>query len=339
MAEIIQLSASKKQPDDILETLKSEFSQDIASVEIMMRENMGSYVDLIPEIGAHIVKAGGKRLRPLLTLAGAKLTGYAGDKHIPLAAAVEFMHTATLLHDDVVDDSDMRRGMPTARMKWGNSASVLVGDFMLGQAFRMMVAAESLKALDVLSNAAAIIAEGEVMQLANLQNIDITEDNYLRVVEAKTAALFAAAIEVGAIVSGSPKNIVDALQSYGRNLGVAFQLIDDALDYGNQNNSLGKNYGDDFREGKITLPVIMAFRRGDEVERVFWSRVIKSPSDSKADLDQAIQYLQKTRAIDETLDRAAHYGHRAKDALALFPDSDLKQQLLELVDFCIGREH
>mgnify|MGYP001204015617 CR=1 FL=1 len=337
MAEILPLRRAKPEDTEIMAVLRQRFGEDLAAVEVLMREHMGSYVAMIPDIGAHIVKAGGKRLRPILTLAGAQICNYDGEHHIALAAAVEYMHTATLLHDDVVDDSDLRRGLPTARVKWGNSASVLVGDFMLGQAFRMMVTAGNLRALDVLSSASSVIAEGEVMQLSQLHNVDMTEDAYLRVIDAKTAALFAAACEIGAVIARAPEPEIEALRAYGRNLGIAFQLIDDALDYAASDIELGKNSGDDFREGKITLPVILAVRRGDEEGRKFWKNVIKSPSDDPKDLETAISYLRKTNALDETSERARHYGERARDALALFPHSDLKRLLLDLVDFCVSR--
>ncbi len=339
MADILPLRRGNADQTPIIDRLRSYFAEDLAAVEVLMRENMGSYVDMIPEIGSHIVKAGGKRLRPILTLAGAAITNYDGDKHISLAAAVEYMHTATLLHDDVVDDSDMRRGLPTARVKWGNTASVLVGDFMLGQAFRMMVAGDNLRALDVLSTAAAVIAEGEVMQLSSLHNINITEDTYLRVVEAKTAALFAAAAEVGGVIAASDKTQIAALRAYGRNLGIAFQLVDDALDYGSNESALGKNCGDDFREGKITLPVILAVRRGPDTARAFWQRVIETPSNNPDDFNLARRHLIDTHALDETLSRARHYGERARDALALFPETEIKSMLLDLVDFCVRRSY
>ncbi len=337
MADILPLR--RNPPTDTMTRLREQFSDELAAVEILMRENMGSYVDMIPTIGEHIVKAGGKRLRPILTLAGARLCHYDGEAHISLAAAVEYMHTATLLHDDVVDDSDLRRGSPTARNVWGNAASVLVGDFMLGQAFRMMVAAGSLKALDILSQAAAIIAEGEVMQLANLHNVDMTEDAYLQVIDAKTATLFAAAAEVGGVIASAEPRALDGIRSYGRNLGIAFQLVDDALDYASQSETLGKNTGDDFREGKITLPLLLAARRGSDEEREFWNRIVRTPSQDPADFDYALSCLHKTHALDETKERARHYGARAVDALALFPNSSLKSELLDLVQFCIARAY
>ena len=264
---------------------------------------------MIPEVANHLINSGGKRLRPMLTLALAQLAGYAGDGHIKLAAAVEFMHTATLLHDDVVDESEMRRGRLAARMLWGNEASVLVGDFLLGQAFKMMVEVGILKALEILSSAAAVIAEGEVMQLAAAKNTATTEDEYLAVIRAKTAELFAAACEVGpALARGRNKAEQAACRSFGMNLGIAFQLVDDALDYGGSRAKLGKNVGDDFREGKITLPVVLAFRRGGDAEREFWRRTLERGEATDADLEHAIGLMTKHRALEDTIGRAQHYG-------------------------------
>jgi octaprenyl-diphosphate synthase len=249
------------------------------------------------------------------------------------------MHTATLLHDDVVDDSEMRRGKLAARMLWGNEASVLVGDFLLGQAFKMMVEVGSLHALDVLSTAATVIAEGEVMQLAVAKNTETTEDEYLQVVRGKTAALFAAACEVGPIIAGKSKTEQAACRSYGTNLGIAFQLIDDALDYGGVASKLGKNTGDDFREGKITLPVVLSYRRGTETERAFWKRTLEEGQHGDAEFAEAMSVVKKHRAIEDTIDRARHYGAMARDALAIFADTPMKRAMLEAVDFCISRAH
>ena len=299
----------------------------------------GSEVTMIPEVANHLISSGGKRLRPMLTLAMANLTGYAGDGHIKLAAAVEFMHTATLLHDDVVDESDMRRGKLAARMLWGNEASVLVGDFLLGQAFKMMVEVGSMRALEILSTAAAVIAEGEVMQLGAAKNTATTEDEYLAVIRAKTAELFAAACEVGPVIANRPKAEQAACRSFGMNLGIAFQLVDDALDYGGKAAKLGKNVGDDFREGKITLPVVLAFRRGSETERDFWRRTLERGEVADGDLETAIGLMTKHRALEDTIKRARHYGAIANDALALFPASAMKQALEEAVEFCTARTH
>jgi len=299
----------------------------------------GSEVAMIPEVANHLISSGGKRLRPILTLAMAKLAGYDGGGHIKLAAAVEFMHTATLLHDDVVDESEVRRGRMAARLLWGNEASVLVGDFLLGQAFKMMVEVGSLRALEILSAAAAVIAEGEVMQLAAAKNTATTEDEYLAVIRAKTAELFAAACEVGPVIAGRPKPEQAACRSFGMNLGVAFQLVDDALDYDGKAAELGKNIGDDFREGKVTLPVVLSFRRGSAAERDFWTRTLERGEVADGDLDHALSLMKKHRAIEDTINRARHYGAIARDALALFPESQMKQALEEAVEFCISRSH
>jgi octaprenyl-diphosphate synthase len=322
-----------------IEKLVSLVASDMERVNAMILSRTGSEVTMIPEVANHLISSGGKRLRPMLTLATAGLSAYEGDGHVKLAAAVEFMHTATLLHDDVVDESDMRRGKIAARIKWGNEASVLVGDFLLGQAFRMMVEVGSLRALDILSAAATVIAEGEVMQLAAAKNTETTEDEYLAVIRGKTAELFAAACEVGPVIANRPKAEQAACRSYGMNLGIAFQLVDDALDYGGKAATLGKNVGDDFREGKITLPVVLSFRRGTDEERAFWKRVLERSEIEDADLEQAIAIMRRHKALEDTVERARHYGAMARDALALFPASPMKQALLETVDFCIARAY
>jgi octaprenyl-diphosphate synthase len=303
----------------------------------MILSRTGSQVTMIPEVANHLISSGGKRLRPMLTLATAALSGYRGDGHVKLAASVEFMHTATLLHDDVVDESDMRRGKEAARVKWGNEASVLVGDFLLGQAFKMMVEVESLAALGILSSAAAIIAEGEVLQLSAAKNTETNEDEYLAVIRGKTAELFAAACEVGAVIADRSKAEQAACRSYGMNLGIAFQLVDDALDYGGASAALGKNVGDDFREGKVTLPVVLSFRRGDDEERAFWRRTLETGDVQDGDLERAVGIMRRHRAIEATVERARHYGAMARDALALFPKSPMKTALFGAVDFCIAR--
>ncbi len=275
----------------------------------------------------------------MLTLATAGLCSYAGAGHVKLAAAVEFMHTATLLHDDVVDESDMRRGKLAARMLWGNEASVLVGDFLLGQAFKMMVEVGSLACLDVLSSAATVIAEGEVMQLAAAKDTKTTEEDYLAVIRGKTAALFGAAAEVGPILAQRPKAEIAACRDYGLNLGVAFQLIDDALDYGGTAANLGKNIGDDFREGKITLPVVLSFRHGSESERDFWRRTLERGEIADGDLETAVAAMRTYGALEDTIARARHYGAMACAALDPFPASAWKTALLDVVEFCIARTH
>jgi octaprenyl-diphosphate synthase len=336
---VIPLEDKAKAEASGVEQLVSLVEADMGRVNQTIISRTGSDVTMIPEVANHLISSGGKRLRPMLTLATAALCGYRGDGHIKLAAGVEFMHTATLLHDDVVDESDMRRGKLAARMLWGNEASVLVGDFLLGQAFKMMVEVGSLPALDVLSSAATIIAEGEVMQLAAAKDTTTTEDAYLAVIRAKTAALFAAACEVGPILANRGKTAEAACRSYGANLGIAFQLIDDALDYGGQAATLGKNTGDDFREGKITLPVVLSFRRGSEKERDFWRRTLEKGEINDGDLEQALSIMRKHRSLEDTIERAKHYGAMARDALEIFDNSPAKAALLETVDFCISRAH
>ncbi len=322
-----------------IERLSNLVRADLTRVNDLIVSRTGSEITMIPEVANHLISSGGKRLRPMLTLSTAALTDYRGEGHIRLAAAVEFMHTATLLHDDVVDDSEMRRGKLAARMLWGNEASVLVGDFLLGQAFRMMVEVGSMRALEILSTAAVVIAEGEVMQLAAAKNLDTTEDEYLAVIRAKTAELFAAACEVGPVLAERPKPEEAACRSFGMNLGIAFQLVDDALDYGGSRARLGKNTGDDFREGKITLPVILAFRRGNGEERAFWRRALEKGESADKDLEHAMGLLARHRALEDTVERARHYGAIAKDALALFPQGESKQALVEVVDFCVARAY
>ena len=328
-----------KAPDRLIQGLTALVAQDMKAVNATILSRTSSDVSMIPEVANHLISSGGKRLRPILTLATAGLCGYAGEGHVKLAASVEFMHTATLLHDDVVDGSDMRRGKAAARMLWGNEASVLVGDFLLGQAFKMMVEVGSLQCLDVLSSAAAIIAEGEVMQLSAAKDTQTTEDAYLAVIRAKTAALFAAACEVGPILAQRPKAEIEACRGYGANLGIAFQLIDDALDYGGSAARLGKNVGDDFREGKITLPVVLSFRRGSTAEREFWRRTLERGEVGEGDLAIALATMKKHRALEDTIERARHYGAMARDSLELFPASAWKQALLDAVEFAIGRGH
>lgn len=339
MGVVVPFEDKHPEKNASIEKLVSLVASDMERVNAMILSRTGSEVTMIPEVANHLISSGGKRLRPMLTLATAGLSAYEGDGHVKLAAAVEFMHTATLLHDDVVDESDMRRGKIAARIKWGNEASVLVGDFLLGQAFRMMVEVGSLRALDILSAAATVIAEGEVMQLAAAKNTETTEDEYLAVIRGKTAELFAAACEVGPVIANRPKAEQAACRSYGMNLGIAFQLIDDALDYGGKAATLGKNVGDDFREGKITLPVVLSFRRGTDEERTFWKRVLERGEIEDADLEQAISIMRRHKALEDTVERARHYGAMARDALALFPSSPMKQSLLETVDFCIARAY
>ena len=338
MGTVVSLK-TKTDRESGIERLVDLVANDMQRVNELILSKTGSDVKLIPEVAEHLIESGGKRLRPMLTLASARMFDYQGDGHVRLAASVEFMHTATLLHDDVVDESDMRRGKASARMVWGNEASVLVGDFLLGQAFKMMVEVGSLPALEVLADAAAVIAEGEVMQLVTTQNTATTEDEYLAVIQAKTAALFSAAAEVGPTIADRGRSERAAFRSFGTNLGLAFQLIDDALDYGGNSAELGKKVGDDFREGKITLPVVLAYRRGSDVDRAFWDRVIVEGAVESEDLEAAVALMHRYGAIEDTIERARHFGDVARDALAPFPASDHRSALLEAVDFCIERAH
>jgi octaprenyl-diphosphate synthase len=333
---VIPLDESKNKQASI-KPLVDLTRPDMERVNQLILAKAGSDVQMIPEVANHLISSGGKRLRPMLTIATANMFGYQGDAQVKLAASVEFMHTATLLHDDVVDESDLRRGRKTARILWGNQASVLVGDFLLGQAFKMMVEVGSLDALDVLATAATVIAEGEVLQLSVAKNMETTEDDYLQVIRAKTAALFAAAAEVGPIIAGTSKADRAALKSFGMNLGLAFQLVDDALDYGGKAAELGKNTGDDFREGKITLPVILAWRRGTGEEREFWREAIEGGKNDDANLDRAFGLIMKYGSLTDTIGRANHYGTIARDALAPLPASPWKSALMEVIDFCIAR--
>lgn len=336
MSVVVNIGSTRQDTasiDALLEITRA----DMAKVNELILAKAGSNVEMIPQIANHLISSGGKRLRPMMTLAAAQMFDYAGDGHVKLAMAVEFMHTATLLHDDVVDESALRRGRSTARMIWGNQASVLVGDYLLGQAFRVMVDVGSLDALDVLSSAASVIAEGEVMQLGVAKNLETTEDDYLAVIKAKTAALFSAAAEVGPIIAGASKADRAALRSYGVNLGLAFQLVDDALDYGGNAKDLGKNVGDDFREGKVTLPVILSFRRGTPDERAFWKSAIENAQSDDAALEKARGLMVKYGAINDTIARARHFGAIARDALAPLPDSVQKRALVDVIDFCISR--
>jgi octaprenyl-diphosphate synthase len=339
MATVVSLEGKRKAPG--LEPLLALCAEDMARVDREILARMRSPVALIPELATHLVGAGGKRMRPLLTVAAARLCGHPGadDQPIKLATCVEFIHSATLLHDDVVDVSILRRGRPTANSLWGDKASVLVGDFLFTRSFELMVEVGSLDILAVLSRASSIIAEGEVLQLVTQRDISTPEATYLEVIKAKTARLFAAAAEVGAMVAGrnGPERV--ALESFGMNLGIAFQLVDDALDYAGREAKLGKTVGDDFREGKITLPVILAFLRGGAVDREFWKRTIEKLEQRDGDLVQAHSLIERHNALTDTLERARHYGAMARDALGLFPDSPLKSALLEAVDFAIDRAH
>ncbi len=322
-----------------VERLHALVGGDMAATDRLIHARMNSGVPLIPDLARHLIDSGGKRLRPLLTLAAARAGGYGGDSHVMLAAAVEFIHTATLLHDDVVDESTLRRGKVSANLMWGNKPSVLVGDFLFSRAFQLMVETGNLAVLDILSGAAAIIAEGEVMQLKSANNLAVTEAHYLSVVTAKTAALFAAAAQAGALIAALPAAVVEGMRAYGLNLGIAFQLVDDALDYSGRQALLGKSVGDDFREAKMTLPIILAYARSGDADRPFWKRVIETGNQSEADLDRAITLVEQTGAIQETMRRARAYADAAKAALGVLPESEIRTALAEIADFCVERAY
>lgn len=314
-------------------------ASDMNAVNAVILDRMQSNIPLIPELAGHLIAGGGKRMRPMLTLATAKLLGYSGMRHHKLAAAVEFIHTATLLHDDVVDGSDMRRGRRTANIIWGNNASVLVGDFLFSRSFELMVEDGSLKVLKILSNASAVIAEGEVDQLTAQRQLSTTEDKYLSIITAKTAVLFSAACKISAVVAERSDADEAALEAYGRNLGIAFQLVDDAIDYVSDAETMGKGVGDDFRDGKVTLPVILAVARGSDEERKFWHDAMMGHRISDDDLAHAKSLLERHGAIAETLERARHYGQRAIAALLPFPNGAAKDALIEAVEFAVARAY
>lgn len=320
-----------------LKPLMALVAEGMNSVNAVILDRMQSRIPLIPALAGHLIAGGGKRMRPMLTLAGASLVGYGGSRHYQLAAAVEFIHTATLLHDDVVDGSDMRRGRQTANIVYGNPATVLVGDFLFSRSFELMVEDGSIKVLRILSNAAAVITEGEVDQLVAQRQIETTEERYLSIINGKTAALFAAACRVAAVVAERPEAEELALDAYGRNLGIAFQLADDAIDYDSDAAEMGKTAGDDFREGKMTLPVILAYARGNEAERAFWRDAIAGDRNGDDDLAHAISLIRKHDAVHATRERARHYAQRAIDAIAAFPASAAKAAMTEAAEFAVAR--
>ncbi len=338
MGVVVNLEEERRKPPS-LDALTALVADDLKLVNVLILRRMESPVALIPQIAGHIIAAGGKRLRPMLTLASARMCRCADDRHIGLAACVEFIHTATLLHDDVVDHSSLRRGLASANEIFGNKSSVLVGDFLFSRAFELMVEDGSLEVLAILSRTSALIAEGEVAQLVTANDTETSESAYLDVIRAKTAQLFAAACRIGGVVADRPRVEREALDNYGMNLGIAFQLIDDVLDYSAKQAALGKSIGDDFREGKITLPVVLAFRRGDEVERRFWRRTLEDLEQADEDLDRAVRLMEKHHALADTVSRARHYGAIARDAIGIFPDSPQKAALVDLVDFCIERAY
>lgn len=333
---------STKPADDFrlaVDALRALCDDDLAAVNTEILARMDSPVKMIPEIAGHLINAGGKRIRPMMTIAAARILGYQGHHHVELAAAVELIHGATLLHDDVVDESALRRGAETANIIWGNKESVLVGDFIFSRAFELMVAAEDLRVLEVLSRASGVIAEGEVLQLTTQKNVSATVDMYLAVVEAKTAALFAAAAQSGALIADAPRPIENALREYGLNLGIAYQLIDDALDYAGFENALGKTVGDDFREGKMTLPVVYAIARATSEEKSFWTRVIGEGDQRPGDFEKACTLMKECNAISDTIDEARAYAKNAHEALGQLPQNEFTSALGDLVDASVSRAY
>ncbi|MDP9195688.1 MAG: polyprenyl synthetase family protein [Pseudomonadota bacterium] len=317
-----------------MEALTALVAPDLKAVNDLIVRRMHSPVAMIPQLAGYIIAAGGKRLRPVLTLAAARLCGYTGQRHHALAACVEFIHTATLLHDDVVDESLMRRGQASANAVFGNQASVLVGDFLFSRAFQLMVEDGSLEVLGILSRASAVIAEGEVLQLSRAHSLEMTQQDYLEIVTAKTAELFAAACQVGAVVADRPATEVAALRRYGLALGMAFQMADDVLDY---RSGLGKSPGDDFREGKVTLPVLLAFHAGDDQEKAFWKQTMEDKTQKDGDLEHAQALLVRRHAPQATLDMARQHTQQAWQTLNAFPDSPARQALTDILDFVVNR--
>ena len=328
-------SENTQKPHD---RMAAYLNADMTAVNDLIRDRMASeHAPRIPEVTAHLVEAGGKRLRPMLTLAAARLCGYDGPYHVHLAATVEFIHTATLLHDDVVDESAQRRGRPTANLLWDNQSSVLVGDYLFARSFQLMTETNNMRVLAILANASATIAEGEVLQLTAAQNLATDEGIYLQVVRGKTAALFSAATQVGGVIATAPDAQVQALFDYGDALGIAFQIVDDLLDYQGDPNATGKNIGDDFRERKLTLPVIKAIAKGDATERAFWTRTIEKGKQEEGDLEHALSLLNAHGTLDETKAEALAWAEQAKTALNTLPDHELTQMLRDLADYVVAR--
>jgi octaprenyl-diphosphate synthase len=336
-AEVVPLPKRPDAREPSLAPILSLTATAMNAVNAIILDRMQSEIPLIPALAGHLIAGGGKRMRPMLTLAGAELVGYNGARHHKLAAAVEFIHTATLLHDDVVDGSETRRGNETANIVFGNPATVLVGDFLFSRAFELMVEDGSLKVLKILSSASAIIAQGEVDQLTAQRRIETSEERYLRIIGAKTAALFAAASRIAGVVAECSETVEQALDDYGRNLGIAFQLVDDAIDYDTGTADMGKDRGDDFREGKMTLPVILAYARGDAEERRFWEDAIAGFRTEDEDLAHAVQLIRRYEAVEATRERARHFAGRACDALSIFPDGRARQAMVEAARFAVSR--
>lgn len=323
----------------VLERIRPIFAADMEKVDNLISKLTFSEIPAIPKISLHVIAAGGKRLRPILTLLSSRMCGYKGENHIRLAAAVEFIHTATLLHDDVVDNSELRRGSKTANQLWGNELSILVGDFLLSRAFQLMVDVGSLDVLKILSDTSAIISEGQVMEIANQKNIDMAEETYLQIIATKTAQLFAASCHIGAVIAEKDIISAQALFDYGQHLGMAFQIVDDVLDYSAKQEQLGKTIGEDFREGKITLPVILAYRTSNAEEKLFLKRSLAEGIQHKDDLKTALSIMAKYNILDKSMLEAKAYVEKGKSALSTFPDSAEKQALIEIIDFSLNRPY
>ncbi|WP_295534863.1 polyprenyl synthetase family protein [uncultured Thioclava sp.] len=318
--------------------LAKALEADLSATDALILQRMASEnAPRIPEVTAHLVGAGGKRLRPMLTIAAARLCGYQGSLHHNLAAAVEFIHTATLLHDDVVDESKQRRGRPTANLLWDNKSSVLVGDYLFARSFQLMTDTQNLRVLSILSNASAVITEGEVLQLSAAEDLATTEDTYYKVVRGKTAALFSASAEAGAVLAGAPEEQISALHDYGESLGIAFQVVDDLLDYLSDAKTMGKNVGDDFRERKLTLPVIKAVAKATPEERAFWMRVIDKGDQHEGDLEHALELMKAHGSLEETRQAAIGWADRGRARLAILPAGDLRDMLDDLADYVVAR--
>ena len=314
-------------------------NDDILKVNSIILDKMTSKVPLISQLSGYIISSGGKRIRPLLTLATSRLCKYNGERHINLAASIEFIHTATLLHDDVVDESLQRRGKTTANIVWDNKSSILVGDFLLSKAFRLMIKDGSHRCLDILSKASIEISQGEVLQLLTNNNIQTSESQYYDVIMAKTAELFAAACNVSGVIAEVSNEKENALYEYGKYIGMAFQIIDDTLDYCSVNNDFGKNIGDDFKEGKVTIPIILAYTRSTKREKDFWLKVINEKNQSDKDLSEALNIIRKYNAIRDCFEKARHFSLMAKDSLGPFENCFEKQQLINLADFSVKRAY
>lgn len=331
----MRIQLPQEKPQDVLAAL---LAPEMVEVNNLIKNRMASdAAPRIPEVTGHLIDAGGKRLRPLLTLASAEMCGNTSPYHIHLAATVEFIHTATLLHDDVVDESKQRRGRPTANLLWDNQSSVLVGDYLFSRSFQLMVETGNLRVLDILANASATIAEGEVLQLTVAQNLSTTEDTYLKVIRGKTAALFEAACKVGGVISNANEKIINALASYGDALGICFQITDDLLDYNGSEANLGKSIGDDFRERKMSLPLIKVLKKSNAAEKDFWKRTIEIGDQKNNDLNYALELMSKYNALNDTLNDAVFWSNKAKESIITLPKSPLRDVLLELPDYVVSR--